>query len=332
MQKLSVASVVIAAVAFSVPARAADMAPIPVSPIPIALPFDWEGFYVGAHTGTATDDVSFTQTNLSWSASQLGLFAPPVPNSSVNTGESGTLRATNVIGGMQAGYNWVLPGPYLFGLEADISGTDISSTVLTSPPGDPSAVAQWNDKVNAFGTARARLGYIAGPWLFYATGGFGWEYDKFTRTQLTAPLTAAFRFIDPNALQGGAAVTATHLRAGWTAGAGVEWAFARTWTVKLEYLHIDTQSELLSGGHFNFAQPVRAADDLSVFILGHSPDEQPDDRHRPRRHQPHLQLTRLPIRRRRAASSRARRPPLVRAEPAPNAGTRQHAIGPLPQG
>jgi outer membrane immunogenic protein len=250
VQKLSVASVVIAAVAFSVPARAADMAPIPVSPIPIVLPFDWEGFYVGVHTGTATDDVSFTQTNLTWTGNNF-------PTSSVNTGESGTLRATNVIGGIQAGYNWVLPGPYLFGLEADISGTDISSTVLTSPPGDPAAVAQWNDKVNTFGSARARLGYIAGPWLFYATGGFGWELDKFTRTQLTAPQSGIppMIIIDTNALQGGTAVTATHLRAGWTVGAGVEWAFARTWTVKLEYLHFDTQSELMSSGHFNFVAP-----------------------------------------------------------------------------
>jgi opacity protein-like surface antigen len=191
--------------------------------------------------------VSFTQTNLTWSC-QVGCLG--FTDGSVNTGESGTLRATNVIGGIQAGYNWVLPGPYLFGLEADISGTDISSTVLTSPPGDPSAVAQWNDKVNAFGSVRARFGYIAGPWLLYATGGFGWTLDKFTRTQLTAP---ELPFFDPNALQGGAAVTATHLRAGWAAGAGVEWAFARTWTVKVEYLHFDTQAELMSSGRFNFA-------------------------------------------------------------------------------
>ncbi len=227
------------------------MPPIPVAPIPIVLPFDWEGFYVGAHTGTATDSVSFTQTNLSWSGLSP-LLGPP--NTSINTGESGTLGATNVIGGVQAGYNWVLPGPYLFGIEADISGTDISSTARTSPPGDPSAVAQWNDKVNTFGTARARLGYIAGPWLFYATGGFAWEYDKLTRTQLTAPerLVGGVLFVDTNALQGGAAVTSSHLRAGWTAGAGVEWAFARTWTVKLEYLHIDTQSEVMSSGRLNF--------------------------------------------------------------------------------
>jgi opacity protein-like surface antigen len=244
------------ALASSVPVYAADMAPIPMAPVPIALPFDWEGFYVGVHTGAATSDVSFTETNVTWSGTSIIAVGPPpvvaVLNSSVNTGQSGTLRATNAIGGLQAGYNWVLPGPYLFGLEADISGTDISSTALTSPPGDPSAVAQWNDKVNTFGTARARVGYIAGPWLFYATGGFGWEYDKLTRTQLTAPQTTAFPFIDTNAPQAGTAVTASHLRAGWTAGAGVEWAFARTWTVKLEYLHVDTQSELLSSGHFNF--------------------------------------------------------------------------------
>jgi outer membrane immunogenic protein len=254
VQKLSVASFLIAAMAFTVPLRAADMPPIPMAPIPIALPFDWEGFYVGAHTGTASDNVSFTQTDVSW----FGLSPPGPTSTSTNTGESGTLRATNVIGGVQAGYNWVLPGPYLFGLEADISGTDITSTALTSPPGDPSAVAQWNDKVNTFGTARARLGYIAGPWLFYATGGFGWEYDKLTRTQLTAPERLvlgppATLFVDTNALQSGAAVTASHLRAGWTAGAGIEWAFARTWTVKLEYLHIDTQTELLSSGRLNFA-------------------------------------------------------------------------------
>jgi hypothetical protein len=65
VKDLSVASVVVTAMALmSAPVQAADMAPIPMAPVPIALPFDWEGFYVGVHTGAATDDVSFTQTNL----------------------------------------------------------------------------------------------------------------------------------------------------------------------------------------------------------------------------------------------------------------------------
>ena len=75
MKDLSVASVVITALALSAPVHAADMAPIPMSPVPIALPFDWEGFYVGAHTGAVTNDVSFTQTNVTWS----GSVGPPWP-------------------------------------------------------------------------------------------------------------------------------------------------------------------------------------------------------------------------------------------------------------
>lgn len=237
VKKLFVASFAAAAAALSGPALAADLPPVPMA-APIVLGFDWEGFYVGGHVGGVTDSLSFTQTNVTWAA--------PF-STSVNTGETGNLRSTNATGGIQVGYNWVLPGLYLFGLEADISGTGLSSTALTSPPGDPSAVAQWNDRISTYGSARARLGYITGNWLLYGTGGLGWVYDKFTRTQLTA------ENLDFNAPEAGTVITKSSLRAGWAAGAGVEWAFARTWTVKLEYLHFDTQSEPSSGSRFNFA-------------------------------------------------------------------------------
>jgi outer membrane immunogenic protein len=260
VKKLLVASVVIAAAALSAPARAADMQPYAVARVPIAVGYDWEGFYVGGHIGGASDHVNFTQTNVGWS----GLFnysMGPLPDSNVNTGESGSLGAASVTGGLQIGYNWLLPGPYLFGLEADISGAGISSSTETSPPGDPLAVAQWSDKLDLYGSVRARLGWVSGNWLFYGTGGFGWAYDKFTRSQLTAPILDTLNsynapFIDTKALQAGTVVTNSHVRPGWVAGAGVEWAFARTWTVKLEYLHFDTASEILSGGHFNYLPPL----------------------------------------------------------------------------
>jgi hypothetical protein len=72
----------------------------------------------------------------------------PGGSTSVNTGESGSLGGTSVTGGLQIGYDWLIPGPFLFGLEADISGAGLSATTLTSPPGDPLAVAQWNEKVD----------------------------------------------------------------------------------------------------------------------------------------------------------------------------------------
>jgi outer membrane immunogenic protein len=258
VNKLIVASVVIAAVALSAPVRAADFPPYSVAKGPIIGSFDWEGFYVGGHIGSATDNTSFTQTNVSWSSLPGGLCCGFTPSgtSSVSTGESGSLGSTNVTGGLQVGYNWLIPGSYLAGIEADISGTGLSSTTLTSPPGDLAAVASWTEKLDVYGSARARLGWVANNWLFYGTGGFGWAYDKFTRNQLAAPLSNVTPpFVDINALQAGSVVTSSHFRPGWVVGAGVEWAVARTWTVKLEYLHFDTTSETLSSGHFSLLGP-----------------------------------------------------------------------------
>jgi outer membrane immunogenic protein len=260
VKKLVVASMAIAAVAVSAPVRAADFPPYSVAKGPIIGGFDWEGFYVGGHVGSATDNVSFTQTNVGWTGLQSFAMGPLGPINT-NTGESGSLGATSVTGGMQIGYNWLLPGPFLVGLEADISAAGLSSTTLTSPAGDPAAVASWTEKLDLYGSVRTRFGWVSDNWLFYGTGGFGWDYDKFTRKQLTAPIADITNplnapFVDTRALQAGTVVTNSHLRPGWVVGAGVEWAFARTWTVKLEYLHFDTASETLSGGHFNFLIPA----------------------------------------------------------------------------
>jgi opacity protein-like surface antigen len=252
VKKLCVASVVIAAVASSAAVRAADIQPYAVARVPIAVGYDWEGFYVGGHIGAASDHESFIETDVSYSNLPGGFPS----STSVDTGESGTLGATSVTGGAQIGYNWLISGPLLFGLEADISAAGLSSTALTSPPGDPFAVAQWNEKLDLYGSVRARLGWVSGNWLFYGTGGFGWDLDKFTRTQLTAPFNSVTPpFLDINALQGGAVITSTHVRPGWVAGVGAEWAVARTWTVKLEYLHFGLESEAFSGGHFSLLGP-----------------------------------------------------------------------------
>jgi Outer membrane protein beta-barrel domain len=178
--------------------RAADFPLYSVAKGAIVGGFDWEGFYVGGHIGSATDHVSFAQTNVSWFDLPSGFPS----TTSVDTGEAGSLGATSVTGGLQMGYNWMIPGPFLVGIEADISGAGLSSTTLTSPPGDPAAVASWTDKLDVYGSLRARLGWVGNNWLFYGTGGFGWAYDKFTRKQLTAPLDPINPpFVDTNALQ-----------------------------------------------------------------------------------------------------------------------------------
>jgi high affinity Mn2+ porin len=70
------------------------------------------------------------------------------------------------------------------------------------------------------GTARGRIGYTSGPWLAYATGGLAWAGERFLNTPAIGD--------DEKHI---------NLRLGWAAGAGVEYAFAPHWSVRLEYLY-----------------------------------------------------------------------------------------------
>ena len=59
------------------------------------------------------------------------------------------------------------------------------------------------------------------PWLFYGKAGGGWVgNDDFTINNLTT----------------GTSITASNnTNSGWLVGAGIEWAFAPNWSVKIEY-------------------------------------------------------------------------------------------------
>ena len=67
-------------------------------------------------------------------------------------------------------------------------------------------------------TVRGRAGWAWDRVLFYGTGG------------------AAFGNVQAGGI-GGPFDSAT--QTGWTAGAGVEWAFLPNWTAKVEYLYVD---------------------------------------------------------------------------------------------
>jgi outer membrane immunogenic protein len=125
------------------------------------------------------------------------------------------LNDFNVSGGMVGGtigYNWQ-HGSWVLGLEGDLDWANISSsgTSILCPAGCASENT-W------LGTARGRLGYAFDRWMPYVTAG------------------AAFG--DVKAIHPGF-VGATNTQLGWTIGGGVEYAVARNWTAKVEYLHYD---------------------------------------------------------------------------------------------
>ena len=119
-----------------------------------------------------------------------------------------------LIGGT-LGYN-MQTGNFVWGLEGDIDlstikGSTSGGTGVCATPGCESR-NRW------FGTARGRIGYAFDRWLPYLTGGAAFGDVK----------------MSPNT-----GLSETKPKIGWTAGAGIEWAFMTNWSTKIEYLYAD---------------------------------------------------------------------------------------------
>ena len=191
-------------------AAAADLAPTPYVKAPPPPPmYNWSGWYVGLNVGGSWGHQDTT----------LDGFG------------TNSLSLDGVIGGGQLGYNWQgLGSPWVFGIEADIQGSDEHNNNGTFA-GIGSAIA-YQQKFEWFGTVRGRVGWVTGyegRWLPYVTGGLAYGESKINGAQtLPGPATAFSR---------------SDTRVGWTVGAGLEWAFAPQWSAKVEYLYIDLDKD-----------------------------------------------------------------------------------------
>ena len=128
------------------------------------------------------------------------------------------------------------------------------------------------------GTLRGRIGYApnlihgAGNWLFYATGGFAWTYDQFTRTQIAG--TPAGGTATPGTTENLFLVP----RLGGAAGVGVELGLTPSWAARLEYLYTGygARSVTFPGGAQQFTsslavQSVRVGLDYQLGRTGIDP-------------------------------------------------------------
>jgi high affinity Mn2+ porin len=215
MKGLLVAGVALMALALANRADAADSSlPLPVK---AAAPsgYDWSGFYAGGRVGYAWG-------NSNWTASTPG---SPSISGSLNLFEPfDAFKDTGSFSqGLQAGYNYMLPNRTVIGAEADVTfaafpnsaGISIGNAAnLTSPT---LGAETFSETVLASGTVRGRIGYAPGGWLYYATGGFAWTYNRQSLTQLAS----------------GATESPFLWRLGFAAGAGVEAQVAPHWTARL---------------------------------------------------------------------------------------------------
>ena len=197
--------------------QAADLSSaLPKKALPAAaVSYDWTGFYVGGHVGYAAGSSHWTTSGTAGSFSLYQGF-----DAFKGTG--------SYFAGLQAGYNSMLPNRVVIGAEADASFPSFPNKAGVSIGGNsalpsPFGAEIYQERMLSSGTVRGRLGYAPSDWLFYATGGFAWTYDRLTLTQL-ANSTTDMPFL---------------WRFGWAAGGGVETAIAPHWTARLEYLFTD---------------------------------------------------------------------------------------------
>jgi outer membrane immunogenic protein len=182
------------------------------APAYVAPLFTWTGFYLGANLGYGWGDGNGTITNTT--------LAP--------VGASGPISGSGdgILGGFQAGYNWQT-GPVVFGLETDFQLSGAQGTV-TGNAGP--RVFRGTGKNEWFGTIRGRVGYAVDRWLFYVTGGGAYSHNKFSGNSTLAGVVTPF--------------SSTATGWGWTVGGGVEAALVGNWSVKGEYLFLDTPDKI----------------------------------------------------------------------------------------
>jgi outer membrane immunogenic protein len=127
--------------------------------------------------------------------------------------------------GGYAGFNWQV-NALVLGVEGDFNGADIDGSTNVVP-------FTFRSEIDSIASIRGRLGLAAHRWLFFATGGWAWADASHTQELAADPST---KDTEETTLDG------------WTAGAGVEYAFTAHVIGRVEYRHYDFDSESLDTG------------------------------------------------------------------------------------
>ena len=212
-------------------------------------PADWSGVYLGLNGGwhwTDTDSRDSVTTVNQLTGVSAGAGTVNVPSTSFNSRRGG--RGDGFMGGGQVGFN-VQSGGLVWGLEGDFDGVDgrrrdrsdysLPATNLTT--GSTVAIRRYSD-ARWVSTIRGRVGFALDRALIYGTGGLAIADLRQAADYTYAPtVTSAVAAANPGVSYGpyasGGGYSAT--RAGWTAGAGVEFLLTRNVTVGAEYRHTD---------------------------------------------------------------------------------------------
>lgn len=184
------------------PAMAADMPSSRLLPPAPALPdlYSWTGIYLGVQGG-----YSWGQERTTFSDTLGRAF----------NGAAFRQSSDSALGGAHAGFNYQT-GSIVFGIEGDVEALDAGETLVA--PGMTARVKRdWQASV------RGRLGFAMDRFMIYATGGAAFtDFDYHLYDSAT-----------------GLSASADRSKTGWTAGAGVNFAYTDNLILGAEYRYTD---------------------------------------------------------------------------------------------
>ncbi len=245
MKALSLAGIALIAVL----GDAATAADLPIAPPPVTTvyrtPQYWTGCYVGGNVGMGWSGASITDTT-----NQFGF--------GIGGADLGTQQTAGLIGGVQGGCDYQV-GSFVFGIQGMFDGSTMKGNTIWQA--NPSF--RNNGSIPWFGTLTGRAGITFVPAaMIYAKVGLATMHHNYSWDQFNTQLA-----------------TASSTPIGWTAGIGVEWIFAGSWSMFAEYAYLGfghrNVTYSLTGAPAVLAIPAGAtsfpfsvSEDVSVFLVG----------------------------------------------------------------
>jgi len=238
--------IVIVTVAAMIAASRASAADLPVArgPAPAYYPvvraYDWSGAYIGINGGYGFGQSQWTD-----------------PGNPSHITSTGNFNVNGGLVGVTAGVSGQF-GAFVIGVEGDFDWQNISgtsgSTFCTSLITSKAIAAtahglSCKTESNWLGTFRGRFGYAWDRVLFYGTAGGAGANLQTSLSGLPAQNNAEF---------------------GWTAGAGVEVAFADNWTAKIEYLFVDLIGNVSCNHGYSCGNDVAATTTVSAVAANNA--------------------------------------------------------------
>jgi outer membrane immunogenic protein len=177
---------------------------------------------------------------------------------------------------VQAGCDYQFSKNWVLGFAGDFSWTRIDGqTIDPFFAGKNANPVRFSNRTNEIATITGRVGYAWDRVLFYGKGGGAYAHDKYVTTNSAGINNSLFGC--DNGVAGGTGVGCNTAgsadRWGWTAGAGIEWAFAANWSAMVEYDHygFDTRTIAMNVTNSSFAvtpASLNVSHDIDTLKVG----------------------------------------------------------------